>query len=86
MISPILSERLKQARTIAALRVDYSISYDIVCSLSDVLPIDSFATLSEAREHIQAINNEYIAMDGRGIRLFIKCAVKPTHRFYVGGM
>jgi len=72
MISPILSIRLKRAKELQAKNQDCSIVYDIVCSLSDELPIECTTTIEEAREHIAAVNEEYLRIDGCGIRLFIR--------------
>ena len=70
-----LKERLKAAKELQARTHETMISYEVVCDLKDELPIDVARTIEEAREIISGINEEYIRIDGRGIKLFIRPVV-----------
>jgi hypothetical protein len=70
-----LKERIKAAKELQARTFLTTTVYDVVCDLKDKLPIDRQRTIEEARVIIKGINEEYIRMDGRGIRLFIRPVV-----------
>lgn len=67
-----LKERLKAAKYLQARTHETVIIFEVVTDLKDKLPIEMFKTIEEARECIKGINEEYIRMDGRGTKLYIR--------------
>jgi len=76
-----LKKRISEANALLKRTFQTVVIYEVVCSLSDELPIEPCLTLQAARDCIKGINEEYIRTTGSGIRLFIRPVVVDDDSF-----